>query len=123
MLNQHNSKPLKTVPKFKALQKEYTYDQRPKNQPDELVVVVQTTLDSAVHWIHHYPVDKYLGNDYPLDRDLSGGQRYPPSEQLGPELQELYGQVDQGIEVYKSNYISIILFHFLLREAGEVIFY
>ena len=31
MLNQHNSKPLKTVLKFKALQKEYTYDQRPKN--------------------------------------------------------------------------------------------
>ena len=24
-----------------------------------------------IHWINHYPVDKYLGNDYPLDRDLS----------------------------------------------------
>ena len=42
-------------------------------QPDELVVVVQTTLDSAIHWINHYPVDKYLGNHYQLDRDLSGG--------------------------------------------------
>ena len=39
--------------------------------------VVQT-LDSAIHWINHYPVDKYLENQlhrlhYPLDRDLSAG--------------------------------------------------
>ena len=33
------------------------------------------TLDSAIHWINHYPVDKYLGNQlcYSLDRDLSIG--------------------------------------------------
>ena len=68
-------------------------------------MVVQTTLDSAIHWKNHFPLDKYLGNRYPLDRDLSGGYKHhPPFEQLGPELQELYGQVDQGIEVYKSNY-------------------
>ena len=31
-------------------------------------------LDSAVHWINHYPVGKYLGNQmrYPVDSDLSG---------------------------------------------------
>ena len=36
---------------------------------------VAQTLDSAMHWINQYPVDKYLGNQlhYPLDRDLSGG--------------------------------------------------
>ena len=32
-------------------------------------------LDSAIHRINHYPVDKYLGNQlrYPVDSDLSGG--------------------------------------------------
>ena len=31
-------------------------------------------LDSAIHWINHYPVDKCQGNQlrYPVDRDLSG---------------------------------------------------
>ena len=34
---------------------------------------VAQTLDSAIHRINHYPVDKYLGNQlyYQLDRDLS----------------------------------------------------
>ena len=32
-------------------------------------------MDSAIQWINHYPVDKYLENQlrYPVDRDLSGG--------------------------------------------------
>ena len=32
-------------------------------------------VDSPIHWINHYPVDKYEGNQlgYPLDRDLSSG--------------------------------------------------
>ena len=36
--------------------------------------VVQS-LDSAIHWINHYPVDKCWQNKlrYPLDSDLSGG--------------------------------------------------
>ena len=40
--------------------------------------VVQT-LDSAIHWINHYPRDNSIGfaSVYPLDSDLSGGQRYP----------------------------------------------
>ena len=39
-----------------------------------LASVVQT-LDSAFHWINHYPADKYLGKQlhYPLDRDLPIG--------------------------------------------------
>ena len=50
-----------------------------------LVPVVQT-LDSAIHWINHYPLDNSIGfaSVYPLDSDLSGGQRYPSFEQLGP---------------------------------------
>ena len=36
---------------------------------------VVRTLDSAIHQINHYPVDKYCWNQlrYPLDSDLSGG--------------------------------------------------
>ena len=50
-----------------------------------LAPVVQT-LDSALHWINHYPLDNSIGfaSVYPLDSDLSGGQRYPLFEQLGP---------------------------------------
>ena len=50
-----------------------------------LAPVVQK-LDSAIHWINHYPADKYLENQlrYPMDSGLCDGQRYPPSEQLGP---------------------------------------
>ena len=38
-----------------------------------MVPVVQK-LDSAIHRINHYPVDKCQGNQlrYPVDRDLSG---------------------------------------------------
>ena len=41
--------------------------------------VVQT-LDSTMHWINHYPADKYWENQvrYPVDKDLS------TYEQLGP---------------------------------------
>ena len=50
-----------------------------------LAPVVQT-LDSAIHWINHYPLDNSIGfaSVYPLDSDLSGGQRYPSFEQPGP---------------------------------------
>ena len=52
--------------------------------------VVQT-LDSAIHWINHYPLDNSIGfaSVYPMDSDLSGGQRYPSFEQLGPEVLSL----------------------------------
>ena len=53
-----------------------------------LAPVVQT-LDSAIHWINHYPLDNSIGfaSVYPVDSDLSAGQRYPSFEQLGPDLQ------------------------------------
>ena len=42
--------------------------------------------DNAIHQINHYPVDKYQGNllATQMVRDLSGEQRNPPFEQLGP---------------------------------------
>ena len=48
--------------------------------------VVQT-LDSAILWINHYPLDNSIGfaSVYPLGSNLSGGQRYPSFEQLGPD--------------------------------------
>ena len=52
--------------------------------------VVQT-LDSAIHWINHYPLDNSIGfaSVYPLASDLSGGQRYSSFEQLGPGSRNL----------------------------------
>ena len=49
-----------------------------------LAPVVQT-LDSAIHWINHYPLDNSIGfaSVYLLDSDLSSEQRYPSFEQLG----------------------------------------
>ena len=40
----------------------------------KLTPVVQE-VDSAIHWINHYPADNTLDfvNTYPLDSDLSGG--------------------------------------------------
>ena len=39
-----------------------------------------------MHWINLYPLDSAVGfpDTYPLGSDLSGGQRYPAFEQLGP---------------------------------------
>ena len=53
--------------------------------------VVQT-LDSAIHWINHYPLDNSIGfaSIYLLDSDLSGGQRYASFEQLGPVVQRVH---------------------------------
>ena len=53
---------------------------------DKSQAPVVQTMDSAVHRINHYPADNSIGfaRVYPLDSDLSGGQRYPSFEQLGP---------------------------------------
>ena len=54
---------------------------------NDLAPVVQK-LDSAIHRINHDSLDSTFGfpNTYPLDRDLSGGWRYPTLEQLGPAV-------------------------------------
>ena len=51
---------------------------------EELAPVVQK-MDNAIHGINHYPADSVVcfAKIYPLDSDLSSGQRYPPFEQLG----------------------------------------
>ena len=43
-------------------------------------------VDNAIHRINHYPLDIAIGFaiTYPVDSDLSGGQRYPSFEQLEP---------------------------------------
>ena len=43
-------------------------------------------VDSAIR-INRYPLDSVIGfpNTYPVDCDLSDGQRYPAFEQLGPD--------------------------------------
>ena len=55
-----------------------------------LASVVQT-LDSAIHWVNHYPLDNSIGfaSVYLLDSDLSDGQCYPSFEQLGPGLHHI----------------------------------
>ena len=49
--------------------------------------VVQTA-DNSIHRINHYQVDSVLcfGIIYPLDSDLSRGERYLPFEQPGLEV-------------------------------------
>ena len=49
-----------------------TYMRRMRN--NNLAPVVQK-VDSAIHWINHYPVDNAISfrTTYPLDSDLSGG--------------------------------------------------
>ena len=44
-------------------------------------------MDSALHRINLYAVDSAISfpHTYPLDSDLSGGQRYLTFEQLGPD--------------------------------------
>ena len=75
------------------------------NFPRAPAPVVQT-LDSAIHWINHYPLDNSIGfaSVYPLDSDLSGGQRYPSFEQLGPGVQiPCYtGETVQNLFLYHS---------------------
>ena len=50
-----------------------------------LAPVVQK-MDSAIHWKNHYPLDNSIAfpSVFPLNSHLSGGQRYPSFEQLGP---------------------------------------
>ena len=47
---------------------------------------VVPTSDSAIYRINHYPVGSVIDfcNTFPLDSDLSGGERYPTFEQPGP---------------------------------------
>ena len=71
-----------------------------------LAPVVQT-LDSAIHWINHYPLDNSIGfaSVYPLDSDLSSGQRYPSFEQLGPDEALILTERNSSANTYLENSI------------------
>ena len=45
-------------------------------------------VDNAIHRINLHPVDNPndFFNTYPLDSDLSGGERYPTFAQSGPDV-------------------------------------
>ena len=63
---------------------------------------VVRTLDSAILWINHYPLDNSIGfaSVYLLDSNLSGGQRYPSFEQLGPGLYIQSRQKTTRLDIY-----------------------
>ena len=78
---------------------------------DILAPVVQT-LDSAIHWINHCPLDNSIdfASVYPLDSDLSGAQRYPYAsfEQLGPgarfsKVPKLFGRISGDLILFVSS--------------------
>ena len=52
---------------------------------------LSTSLNCIQMHINHYPVDSTIGfhNTYPLDMDLSSGQRHPSFEQPGPVLWQI----------------------------------
>ena len=45
-------------------------------------------MDGVIQRINLYPMNSVIGlpNIYQLDRDLSGGNRHPPFEQLVPDF-------------------------------------
>ena len=79
-----------------------------------LAPVVQK-LDSAIHQINLYPVDKYQGSQlhHPLDRDLSSGWCYTPFEQLEPEIHFWWFQVQASCYFHFVIIIIIIIFIYL----------
>ena len=52
-----------------------------------LLALVVQKMDSTINQTNHYPLDKYQETRlcYPVDRDLSNRQPYPPFEPLGPD--------------------------------------
>ena len=76
---------------------------RIRKKNSSIAPVVQT-LDSSIHRLNHYPAGKYLGNQlrYPLDRFLSGGQRYPALEQPEVEITRMWKMKTEQIPVVVS---------------------
>ena len=67
------------------------YTEQVNGQGPNILAPDVQSIDNTVHQINHYPLDGVicLVYTYPLDRDFSGGQLYPPFEQLGPEPSHL----------------------------------
>ena len=55
--------------------------------PNELGSVVRK-MDNAIQWINLYPVDRAIGfpNNYPLNSNLSDGERYSVFEPAEPRV-------------------------------------
>ena len=77
-----------------------------KHQPP-----VVRKVDNAIHRINHYSADSVFCfvNTYPMDSDLSGGQRNPVFEQPGPGV----------LNSLMIRYISATVSHFKVL-IGEV---
>ena len=58
------------------------------NKTEKLLAPFVRKMDNAIQRIIHYPLDSVVCfvNTCPLHSDLSGVQRYPAFEQLGPRL-------------------------------------
>ena len=74
-------------------------------------------LDSTIHWINHYPLDNSIGfaSVYLGESDLSGGQRYPSVEQLGPDVQTRVEQKAYLFIIHNFHYLLLEIFHKNLR--------
>ena len=72
----------------KTCDKNHVYGEITSSTSMKYLTPVVQRLDNAIHRINHCPADSVVCfvNTYPLDSDLSGGQRYPAFEQPGPEV-------------------------------------
>ena len=83
---------------------------------------------NAIYRKNHPPVDKYCGKQlhYPLDRDLSGGLRYPPFEQLAPALRMLFLKCHVSLCKYAGSWclLPLIQTHLshLNHDLGQAFF-
>ena len=90
-----------------------------------LLVSIVRRLDNAIHWINLFLVDnttRFLIT-YPLDSDLSVGQRYPPFIQLGPD--HLYTRISEpggGKKCYKKLAKCPLVLYIKLR-IGDLLRY
>ena len=76
-------------------------------------------MDNAILRINHYPVDSAVCfvNTYPLDSNLSGGKRYLPFEQPGPDFLKVKGlsnevRLKETITRYKMKFHLGICLHY-----------
>ena len=65
-------------------------------------------VDSTIHWINHYPMNKAFGlhTTYPLDTDFSGGWRYPFFKQPGPGVHLLLSLISAHLDKLPSPVFS-----------------
>ena len=69
---------------------------------------VVETMDNAIHWINHYPLDKHWDNQlsYPLDSNLSTGTLNPVWERGQQKYKDLFGNPDKRLK--KPKLIAVV---------------